>query len=181
MYLRLLLLLCFLNFRWCIIFFAVWCDAIAFWISSYSALWSFVLSIESVWSILSCFSLMILSQNITIWFINAKENLFRLENNLSIPGRNLQLLVQERVVHLYILLLMHSERKSLCETYRFNQFSLIANPSVLCFWPNVGEAVKKFRFYLNVWLTVSFRSLFELASFVELWKRTYYCLNMNCQ
>ena len=81
-------------------FFAVSFDAIVFYISSYSAFSSFVLSIESVWSILSCFSLMVLSQNITIWFINAKENPFRLGYYLSIHGRNFQLLVQERVVHL---------------------------------------------------------------------------------
>ena len=61
----------------------------------------------------------------------------------------------------------------------FNQFSLVANPFVLCFWPNVGEPAKKFRVFLNVLLTVSFRSLFELASFVELWKRTYSCFNIS--
>ena len=93
-------MLYFLNLRWCRIFFSVSFDAIVFRISSYSAFSSFVLSIQSVWSILSCFSLMVLSQNITIWFINAKENPFRLEYHLSIPGRNFLLLVQERVVHL---------------------------------------------------------------------------------
>ena len=82
------------------VFFSVSFDAIVFRISSCSAFSSFVLSIQSLWSILSCFSLMVLSQNITIWFINAKENPFRLENDLSVPGRNFQLLVQERVVHL---------------------------------------------------------------------------------
>ena len=79
---------------------------------------------------------------------------------------------------LKVLLLMQLKRKSLCETYLadfcFNQFSLIANPFVLCFWPNVGEAAKKFWAYLNVSLTVSFRTLFELASFVELcWLSTF--------
>ena len=81
-------------------FFSVSFDAIVFRISSCSAFSSFVLSIQFVWSILSCFSLMVLSQNITIWFINAKENPFRLEYHLLIPGRNFPLLVQERVEYL---------------------------------------------------------------------------------
>ena len=51
---------------------------------------------------------------------------------------------------------MQLKRKSLCETYLadfcFNQFSLIANPFVLCFWPNVGEAAKKFWAYLKCFI-----------------------------
>ena len=96
-------MLYFLNFYWCRIFFFcgfIWCNSfLDFFVFCFFKL-CFELSIESVWSILSYFSLMVLSQNITIWFINAKENPFRLENDLSVPGRNFQLLVQERVVHL---------------------------------------------------------------------------------
>ena len=47
-----------------------WWNSFCFRISSYSAFPSFVLSIQSVWSILSCFSLMVLLQKMQ------KETLF---------------------------------------------------------------------------------------------------------
>ena len=97
-YLRLLLY--FINLRWCrMFFFPVSFESIVFWISLYSALPNFFLSIESVWSILSFLSLTGLLQNVTTWFINVKENPFRLKYHLSIPGRNFQLLVQVGVVN----------------------------------------------------------------------------------
>ena len=59
---------------------------IVFWISFFSAFSSFVFSIKSLWSILLFLSLMILSQNVTIWLINVRENPFRLEYQLSISS-----------------------------------------------------------------------------------------------
>ena len=97
MYLRLLLY--FLNLRWCRIFFSVSFDGKFFGFLRILLFQPFFLSIQSVWSILLSFSLIVLPQNITIWFINAKGNPF-LEYHLLIPGRDFLLFVQERVAHL---------------------------------------------------------------------------------
>ena len=143
----------FLNLRSCkIFFFAVWFDAIVFWNSFYSAFSSFDLSIESVWSILSFASLMVLSQNVTIWFISKQKTLSGWRIKFSINCWPKFPIVGSSVNSKPFgksLFLMIWKRKFLWETYfadfSFSQFSLVANLSVLYLWPKVGAIVKNFR------------------------------------
>ena len=126
-------------------------DAIVLWISSYSCFYRFVLSIKSALSNLLFIFLMVLSQNVTIWLIKVRVNSFRLEYHLSVNSSWKSSVVGWSVSSKPFwtsLCLMHWE-SNFCFTYladfSSNQFSLIGNTSMLCYWPKVGT-VKQFRF-----------------------------------